>query len=237
MTAILVTRPGGSADPLVAVLAARGYRVVAVPTVTTRAVPVTWPDLGSYHWVVVTSAAGVKAVPELTASPHWAAVGRATAAALRARGWEADFVPIRSNGAGLATELPSVSGTHILVVRASLSDADVSAGLRDRGASVDELIAYETVEGPEESAEELRRTLSDVDLAAVVFASGSAVRGFVKLGGTTTLPAVTIGPRTSAVARTAGFTVLAEAAATDVEQLAAAIASVIPVEVGRPWQA
>jgi len=58
MTAVLVTRPLGDRDPLLAELSARGYRVSAVPTVLTRAVPVDWPDFARYDWVVVTSAAG-----------------------------------------------------------------------------------------------------------------------------------------------------------------------------------
>src|SRR5207245_11253071 len=62
----------------------------------------------------------------------------------------------------------------------------------------------------------------------VVFASGSAVRGFMKLGGATNLPAITIGPRTSAVARDSGFKVVAEAAGTSARHLAAAVTQAIP---------
>src|SRR5207245_11690549 len=59
-------------------------------------------------------------------------------------------------------------------------------------------------------------------------ASGSAVRGFAKLAGETTLPAITIGPRTTAVARDAGFNVVAEAPGPSVLQLAATITRAIP---------
>ena len=86
MTTVLVTRPAGAADPLVTELEARGYRVSAVPTVVTRSLTVSWPDLAAFDWVVVTSAAGVEALPAIASGPLLAAVGESTAAALRARG-------------------------------------------------------------------------------------------------------------------------------------------------------
>ena len=228
MTAVLVTRPGGENDPLVAELESRGYRVSAVPTVLTRAVPVEWPDLARYDWVVVTSAGGVAALPGALAGPRWAAVGEATASALRARGVNVDVVPAEANGAAIAESLPHAAGARVLLVRASLADPDLPAGLRRRGAVVDEITAYETVEGPAESAEDLRRALRQPDIAAVVFASGSAVRGFMKLGGLANLPAITIGPRTSAVARDSGFQVVAEAEGASVQHLATAVIQAVP---------
>jgi len=233
VTAILVTRPGGAADPLVADLESRGYAVSSVPTVVTRALGVDWPDLGGFEWVVVTSAAGVDSLPAVPAGPRWAAVGQATAGALRARGVEADLVPQESSGAALASALPDAAGARVLLVRASAADPDLPDGLRKRGASVTEITAYETVEGPAESAAPLRQALASPDLAAVVFASGSAVRGFIKLGGGSSLPAVTIGPRTTTAARAAGFTVVAEAAAPDVGQLASAVERALPVVAGK----
>jgi uroporphyrinogen-III synthase len=232
VTAILVTRPRGTSDPLVAELKSRGYHVSAVPTVATRALRVDWPDLSAFDWVVVTSAAGVDSLPAVPAGPRWAAVGQATAGALRAKGVEADFVPPESSGAVLASALPDPQGMRVLLVRASAADPDLLAGLRKRGAFVTEIAAYETVEGPSESAAPLRHALARQDLAAIVFASGSAVRGFIKLGGGNSLPAVTIGPRTTSAARAAGFTVVAEAASPNIDKLAAAVERAIPVEVG-----
>jgi uroporphyrinogen-III synthase len=58
LTTLLVTRPRGAEDRLVTELEARGYRVVAVPTVVTRPAQIEWPDLRRFDWIVVTSAAG-----------------------------------------------------------------------------------------------------------------------------------------------------------------------------------
>ena len=233
MSTILVTRPAGGEDPLVAELRSRGHRVIAVPTVVTRPVVVDWPDLAAFHWIVVTSAAGVAALPGVPRGPRWAAVGNSTAKALLAKGIEADVVPAVASGVAIAQALPDAAGSRVLLVRASLADHDLPAGLRARGALVEEVTAYETVEGPEDSREALTAAIADPDLAGVVFASGSAVRGFVKLGGPATLPAITIGPRTSDVARAEGFRVAAESSQPGVERLADAVARAIAIEVGR----
>jgi len=228
MTAVLVTRPGGAGDPLVAELEARGYRVSAVPTVTTRAIPVEWPDLSEFDWILVTSAAGVEHLPAPPHGPRWAAVGEATARALTARGIAVDVVPPEANGIALAGAIPDPAGARVLLIRGSAADPDLPTELRRHGAGVTEVIAYTTVEGPQESAGDLRSALRQPDLGAVVFASGSAVRGFARLGGSPIVPAVTIGPRTTAVARDAGFTIVAEAAQAGVKELADAVARAIP---------
>jgi uroporphyrinogen III methyltransferase/synthase len=231
LTTVLVTRPAGAGDPLVAELEARGYRVNAVATVVTRPVAVEWPDLTRYDWIVLTSAAGVSSLPRMSGGPRWAVVGESTAGALRARGIEADFVPEVASGAALGATLPDPGGARVLLVRASLGGGDLPAALRARGALVDELTVYETVEGPAESAAALVSAMHMPDVAAVVFASGSAVRGYIKLGGRTDLIAITIGPRTTLVAREFGFGVVVEAATPNVLELAAAVTRAVPIEV------
>jgi uroporphyrinogen-III synthase len=230
VTAVLVTRPGGERDPLVGALEAAGYRVHAVPTVGTQALDFERPDLTAYDWVVVTSATGVGALTAFPSGPRWAAVGTATARALRAAGVEPALVPDEADGLALANALPDVKGKRVLLVRASAAAPVLPERLRERGAAVEELIAYLTIEGPASSAVPLRTALGDVDLAAIVFASGSAVRGYAALGGGTTWPAITIGPRTSEVARQLGFRVVAEAETQSAAALVAAVSAAIPVE-------
>ena len=227
MSAVLVTRPAGAEDPLAAALRERGYEVIAVPTVSTRRRDVRWPELARFDWVVVTSAAGAAVLPELPSGPRVAAVGAATAAALRRRGIEVGLVPHEASGMALARELAVADGGRVLLVRASAAAPDLPAELRRRGAVVEEVIAYETVEGPARSGPALRAAMDRDDLAAVVFASGSAARGYLSLGGDSSVPAVTIGPRTSEVARRLGFTVAAEAAEQDANGLAAAVAQAV----------
>ena len=231
MIAVLVTRPGGESDPLVQALRQRGYRVHAVPTVQTEAVQFDSRSLASFDWVVFTSARGVDAVDELPFGSRFAAVGPETANALRARGVEPAHVPLTTDGEGLGKSLPDVEGKRVALVRASAADTDLPDILRRRGAAVEEVTAYRTVEAPPESAHPLRTALADPDLRAAVFASGSAVRGFVELVGTVQVPAITIGARTTARARDLGFRVIAEAKTQSVAGLVDAVARVLPLEV------
>lgn len=230
MTAVLVTRPQGAGDVLVGALERRGYRVVSVPTVATEPVSFDPGELSGYDWVVITSPQGVSAISQFPSGPRFAAVGQTTAAALQARGVEVAYVPATSSGAALAAGLPEVSGMRIALVRASAAGSDLPAILRGRGAIVDELTAYRTIEGPAGSRPTLNAAMDAADIKAVVFASGSAVRGYVSLGGRLDIPAVTIGPRTTTAAREGGFEVIAESTGQSAEALAAAVASSVPLE-------
>src|SRR5258708_36291274 len=183
VTAILVTRPAGHEDPLVDLLEQRGYRVHAVPTVETEPIKFDARDLATCDWIVLTSVNGVDALTELPRGPQYAAVGEKTAAALRARGTEPALVPPLANAAALADSLPNVEGKRIVLVRASAAGTDLPEILRRRGASVEEMNAYTTIEGPARSAAPLRAALGDPGLAAGVVALGSASRGDHNLGG------------------------------------------------------
>lgn len=230
MTAILVTRPAGHADPLVRLLSERGYRVHAVPTVATEPVEVETRDLARCDWIVVTSVKGVDAMTELPRGPEYAAVGTVTAAALRERGIQPAHVPPQASGAALAESLPNVKGRRVALVRASAAGGELPELLRRRGATVQEVTAYRTLEGPLSSALPLRAALADPDLRAVVFASGSAVRGYINLGGVAAVPAITIGPRTTSSAQEHGFAVVAEAEGPSARGLAAAVVRAIPLQ-------
>jgi uroporphyrinogen III methyltransferase/synthase len=235
LTALLATRPEGERDELVARLRACGYRVHAVPTVATEALPFRAPDLGGFDWVVVTSATGARLLLERTAPgqrPLWAAVGPRTAAELAARGIAAAAVPAQNRGRNVAEAMAGVeplAGQRVLLARADAAARDLPTALRAAGAQVEELAVYHTVDGPETSRQAVAAALADPDLAAVLFASGSAVRGLLRLGGpeASRLRAVCIGPATSEVARREGFTVLAEAERPSVDAMVAAVQKVV----------
>ncbi|GAC1644526.1 MAG: hypothetical protein NVS9B11_14930 [Candidatus Dormibacteraceae bacterium] len=231
MIAILVTRPEGPSDTLVQALRQKGYRVHAVPTMQTEPVDFNPQLLADSDWIVLTSVRGVQSLTSLPSGPRYAVVGPETAKALRARGIEPAHIPAHADGADLGETLPDVEGKRVSLVRASAAATDLPDRLRQRGATVTEVTAYRTVEAPEASAEPLRTALMDPDLAGVVFASGSAVRGFLELGGSTNLAAITIGPHTSATAREHGFKVIAEADTQSVAGLVSAIVGAVPLEV------
>ena len=243
---VLVT--GSDSEPLSATLIARGAVPVAVPTIAILAADPAPLDRAlqlspSFDWIVVTSANGARVVLErlrataivLPATVRWAAVGPRTAAVLREGGIEPSFVPDEGTGLALANGLGDVAGVRVLLARALDAATDLPDALRSRDAIVEDVIAYETEEGPEASREPLGIELFQ-GLAAAVFTSGSTVRGFARLAGEPAVVlkgaiAVAIGPATAEVARAAGLDPwiadgrTPEAIATALEEAASARAS------------
>lgn len=249
---VLLTRPEAAGGVLTAALTRLGYRVAAVPTISIEAVaPGGTLDraagaLAEYDWVVVTSPTGVAALTQARARvvsdgrfpskpPRWAAVGPATARALLEAGALVEVVPDQADGVSLARALAS----HVALARASIllprSDAagdELPRLLRLAGASVDDLVAYRTIEAPAASFGPLADALDDPALVVIVLASGSAVRGLFELAERAhrldhvrRVPIVTIGPSTSAAARIAGLEPAAEADEATPEALARAVLS------------
>ena len=241
---VLSTRPAGAADPLVTALEEAGVRCVPVPTVATvpaesiGELAAALADLPEGAWVVVTSRRGARAAHDALAASgrrpetlRWAAVAETTAAALRVQGISGVVVG-NGTGADLAAAIEpgrDLGGVSVLLPRADAASPRLPARLRERNARVTEVVAYRTLEGPEDSREPLREALADPDLAAVVFASGSAVRGLLALGGseaTETLarvPLVTIGPSTTSTLRRLGLRVAAQASRPAVPDLVDAV--------------
>lgn len=249
MSLVLSTRPGGEDDPLVGRLRADGHSVVAVPTVATALLePTTSLDrevgeLGDGDWVVVTSGAGARAVLDASRRSgtdpgrcRWAAIGQGTAAPLLRAGISADLIPAQADPQTLASALASdrrPMGHRVLLARADLATGALPDALRASGLDVRDVVAYHTVEGPEEARVPLAHALAASELAAVVFASGSAVRGAIKLADASGLARlqrialVSIGPSTSAVIVGCGLRVAAEARVPSVHGLVQAIRSVV----------
>jgi uroporphyrinogen-III synthase len=192
---VIVTRPRAQAETLLNALRVEGFEPIACPVIATEAIDDGPIDVTGYDWVIVTSANGAAelAARHTGVLPRVAAVGELTAVALEAHGIVVEFVPFVASQEGLLAELPRPVGRALFV-----------GAERARRLLVDELpadfrAAYRTVE--------LAPDPPDGDL--VLLASPSAAAAWAKLG--STLPAITIGPQTTAAALDAGLTVVAEA--------------------------
>jgi uroporphyrinogen-III synthase len=199
----IVTRPGAQAEPLLAALRAAGFEAVSCPLIETERIDDGPIDLTGYEWVVVSSANGAA---ELAARrrgelPRVAAVGEATAAALSAGGIVADFVPSVASQEGLLAELPRPVGRALFV------GAEGARGLLAAELPADFRAVYRSVE--------LAPSPPDGDL--VLLTSPSAARAWARLR--SAVPAITIGPQTTAAALDAGLTVVTEARTQDVAGL------------------
>jgi len=205
---LLVTRPAHQAGPLAERLERLGYRVELCPLIAIEPLGDGPLDLAGYDWVVVTSPNGADELARRARGPvpRLAAIGPGTADALAARGLEAELVPRVSTQEGLLAELPRPPG------RVLLAAAEGARRLLVDELGADYLPLYRTVE--------LRPTEPPRgDLA--VLASASQARAFGALG--LGVPAVSIGPQTTAAARAAGVDVVAEAETHDLAGLVAAV--------------
>jgi uroporphyrinogen-III synthase len=118
-------------------------------------------------------------------------------------------VPEAGTGTAIAAELSDLAGARVLLARARIASGALPAALRERGAHVDDVPAYETVIGPESSRAPLSRAL-DEGLDAAIFTSGSTVAGFVRLAtearaALAGVAVVCIGPATARVLEEAGI--------------------------------
>jgi hydroxymethylbilane synthase len=244
---ILVTRPADQARELVSALRDAGLDPILVPAIAIDIEPGGDLDgaarqLGYYHWVVISSTNGARAIlkaAERVFTPfeasRFAAIGSTTRLVLEREGIDVDFQPRRSTAAAMAAELPVRPGDRVLVIRGDLADGELAVALRARGAEVDDVIAYRTREAPESSRGLLRTATEDGPIAATAFTSGSTVRGLLSLGEAESIdvrsfPAVCIGPETADEARAAGFRIIAVSPTPDGAALAAATADALALQ-------
>jgi uroporphyrinogen-III synthase len=142
-----------------------------------------------YDWIVFTSANTVSAVWErlkafgrtnLAGARRIAAVGPATGAELVERGAAIDAVPTTFRGAAIADALAGLDKQRVLLPRADIGREETAEALREAGAVVDEVVAYQTVM-PASDRFGLTALRAGVD--AVTFTSPSTVHNFVSLVG------------------------------------------------------
>ena len=202
---VVLTRPAERSARLATRLESLGFDVVVAPLIELEPIETGPIDLAPYDWIVVTSITGAKELRRRAVGEarRVAAIGSATA---EAWGGDVDLVPAASTQEGLLAELPRPAGR---VLFAGAEDA--------RRLLVDELGAdfvplYRTKElHPDE--------FPDGDL--VVLASASAARAYGKSGAT--IPAVAIGPETTAAAEASGVRVAGEATTHDLDGLVRAV--------------
>jgi uroporphyrinogen III methyltransferase/synthase len=145
-------------------------------------------DLSRYQFIAFTSANAVERfVPLLKHGPNLgrcklAAVGPATAAALRRHHFIVDVVPPGHSAQKLVHAIgpPPSGGGKILFPRAANARPDLPDGLRGLGWMVDEVEAYRTVTADEPTGA-MVGALSGADV--VFLASPAAVRSYLELLG------------------------------------------------------
>jgi uroporphyrinogen-III synthase len=220
---VLVPRPSASSSSLVELLKAEGAAVEPVPLISieppveagTLDLAVLGLARGDYQWVGFTSVNAVDAVlhralrlglsPAVTADTRTAAVGPATADALRRAGIPVDLLPSGGgSAAALAQCWPTArAGESVLLPQSEIAKTTLGDRLSAAGFAVHAVVAYRTVIIPPAGA--VAAALAAGSYQAVLLTSPSTVRALaaVPLAPGTVLGA--IGDSTAAAAAAAGL--------------------------------
>lgn len=184
---VATTREGDPNDPLTLALRAEGAEVRVWPTLAFREPRDPAPlrrvleRLDAFGWLAFTSARAVTPVAGAgvfrESYGRVAAVGEATARALREAGWPVHLVGEGGGAAGMARSMAAegpLRGTPVLFFAGSMARPDLERELASEGAVVHQVEVYRTEVTPPDGAT-VRADL-ERGVAAVLFASPSAVQ-------------------------------------------------------------
>lgn len=225
-TTIVVTRPAAQSRRFTELATRAGAECVAYPTLEIERLALdteTREEVAAHapwDWAIYTSVNAVDvAFDELPdhSSRRTAAIGRATARALEARGIAVELRPEAANSEGLLAlpSLQAVSGQRVLLVKGAGGRDLLAETLHARGALVRALEVYRrTVASPSAATQStLRATLARTDTRRVVAVTSSEVlTALLQLAGAgqaAALRAATLllpGVRVASVAAAAGWT-------------------------------
>lgn len=226
---VLVTRTRTQSSTLAAALRAEGASAVVLPAIEIehRADPeavrssIERLHSGDYAWTIFSSTNAVNVFLDLLTDhsvdirvfgqSQLCAVGESTAGALAARGLMVDLVAEEATGDGIVHALcgDQVAGQSILLPRAESGNRSLPDGLRNCGASVDELTLY-LAALPLEPSKEVLDLVRAGKIDVVTFTSSSTVRNLATLleGDIGVLRSATIaciGPSTASTAAEIGL--------------------------------
>ncbi len=213
---IVITRARAQAEQFARRVEDLGGEVVEFPTIEIRA-PESFAEfdaalenIASYDWLIFTSVNSVE--PFLTrlkekgktaAALHRlkvGAIGPETAKRLENAGIRTALVPDRYQAEGIldAVSAEKMRGKRVLIPRAAEAREILPETLRQRGATVDVIIAYRTAL-PVVDVRPLAELLAGRRVDAVTFTSSSTVRNFVRLFGGKSLAEIVNGSRIACI--------------------------------------
>lgn len=197
---IVVTRAREQASDFRARLEELGAACIEFPTIEVVPPPSWGPldeaigVLSDYDWIIFTSVNGVKSfMGRMEAAGkdardlkgiRLAAIGPQTAEALQSVMLRPDLVPCEYRAEAILESLKSyhVETKRFLLPRAMVAREILPEKLRERGARVDVVAAYQTVL-PDRDAQKIRSLLADGQIDCVTFTSSSTVSNFFALVG------------------------------------------------------
>jgi uroporphyrinogen III methyltransferase/synthase len=226
---VLVTRASLQSKGLEQLLIECGAHPVLLPVIEIKPILKSGPldnavkRVRNYNWLVFTSVNGVELLfnklyelgldARALADVKIGVIGPATCESLRKHGINADYIPETYTGRGFISGMKKlhVKGQMMLLLRADIADDEITSGLRNLGAVVDEFAIYRTVK-PKRNLYQLRKLVLNDYLDVITFTSSSTVTNFLSemnSEDTSKIKAriACIGPKTAATARKAGLKV------------------------------
>jgi uroporphyrinogen-III synthase len=242
---ILVTRARAQASDLAERLEALGASALILPSIEFEFLQGQDQDrlddaircADEYDAVVLTSVRGVTAlesrlevlgtqVSETLSNRRLIAVGNVTAAALAKALREPDMVPLEFSASGILSTLGPVEGLRFLLLRADQAKKDLPTRLRERGAQVEDVVAYRIVKSSEAGRDVLDGPRPDV----ITFTSSSGVQNtfdrLLQAGRENWMeesPIACIGPVTANTVRELGYDVAIMAKEATIDGLVEAL--------------
>jgi len=248
---IIVTRARAQASRFCEMLSGLGADVLEFPTIRIEPPAETQPlydavaNLGGYDWVIFTSPNGVESFFDCLletgsdarrfGSVNICSIGPSTAAQLSSYGLTADLIPDKFLSTAIVEALTSaedLSGKRILLPRADIAPDDLPQALRNLGAHVDEITAYQTVidDSPKD---QIIEAIQQDSIDWITFTSSSTVRNFLsqidlKILSGKKLRLASIGPQTSATIKQAQLNIDVQASEHTIPGLVNAILNFNP---------
>ena len=243
---ILVTRARAQASQFANLLEANGAEVIQFPTIKIQPIEsVDIPSPKEYDWVIFTSVNAVEIFYERLrekgrdtrafGASKICAVGPKTVEVLNNIGIYPDFVPSHSSGRIIAAEMEDVDGKRILLPRAKIATADLPNGLREKGASVDDVPLYDTVKvaiGGDKRRDEIEADLLNGRIDLVTFTSSSTVTNFLEMFPTHAPKVLLAGAKIAVIGPTTQKTAKKHNLQVDVIAKEASIESLVEAIVG-----
>lgn len=195
---VVVTRTREQASKLTRLLEENGAGVIEFPTIkivppkSFKELDRAIDNIADYDWVIFTSVNGVKYfllrlaekgkdIRELKGI-RIGSIGPATAGELKSLGIIVDLIPEEYQAESLVDYFrkAKVKDKKILIPRARVAREVLPDRLKEMGATVDVVTAYETVK-PEENVDEIKKLLSEKKIDLITFTSSSTVTNFVEM--------------------------------------------------------
>ncbi len=195
---IVVTRARAQASGFITLLRKAGAECIEIPTIKISPPKDNLPlensidNINSFDWVIFTSVNGVKFFFDTLYSKgkdvrilghlKFACIGPITKEKLKEFGIISDVLPetYRAESVVKAFLDKGIKGKHILIPRAKEARAILPQELKNMGAVVEEVTAYET-SLVDDDKDTLIKMLENNDIDIVTFTSSSTVQNFAKL--------------------------------------------------------